>query len=408
MLIGQNGISFKNNEKTNLLPIQTISHPDFVYLNLPLEYTVNIAMGEKIHIGKAVASSNNNASPPIYSTVSGTVYEITENQIVIKNDFENTVHQGLSPIGIPLKELSEKDIESISRLMGIYDDGVLLADKLHDSKGNIERIVISCTDSQPPCGISFPLCKEYPKELLGGIKIIIHATKARLGIITLSGTNEEFSKKLKEEISDNKLITVRVVENRYPMENSKYLLHVLTRREHTDSTLVKESRCLILKAESVISLYQAFTTGIPKVNKFLSVAGYVGEKKNISVPIGTKISHVLDFCGCKRNDNCIIINGGIMAGNTIDEESVITNEVNTITVLEKQTEKERSCIRCGRCVETCPMLLKPLYLYSNIISNKKQKNIYLGINQCIECGCCSYVCPAKLPLSQSIKKGKKG
>ena len=67
---------------------------------------------------------------------------------------------------------------------------------------------------------------------------------------------------------------------------------------------------------------------------------------------------------------------------------------------------EPVCIRCGRCVDACPMGLIPTYLASYAYNEKWDALSCLDINDCIECGCCTYTCPTKNPLVQLIKTGK--
>lgn len=406
MLPVHGGINFKNNEKTNLVSIQSFSSPERVFLNIPQGYTSNVSVNDIVDAGQVISFPTEEKFPPIYSSISGIIEKISPECITVKNDFKNRIHSGLSPVEIPLKELSEKEVESISRLMGIYDGSILLSQKIKDAVGKIENVIISCTDTEPPAGIRFPLLKEYTKELLGGIKILIHATKARRGIITISETNENFSDKLKELISDKSLITLRILENKYPLENPKYLLYALTRKEYQQDNLIKDSKCLILSPESVISLYKSFTTGIPQLYTSFAVSGILPESKNIAVPKGTKISDILNFCSFEPKENIKIINGGIMSGSSISIDDIIPNGCECITVLEPREEKKHPCIRCGKCIDSCPMILKPLLLYSNSITDNDEKNISSGIVHCIECGCCTYICPSKIPLSHEIIKSK--
>ena len=69
--------------------------------------------------------------------------------------------------------------------------------------------------------------------------------------------------------------------------------------------------------------------------------------------------------------------------------------------------KESACIRCGRCVEVCPVRLLPLEI-NKLVKNKKWErlNAY-HISECMLCGACAYVCPSKIPLVQRLKLGQK-
>jgi len=79
---------------------------------------------------------------------------------------------------------------------------------------------------------------------------------------------------------------------------------------------------------------------------------------------------------------------------------------NALLALNKKDSKpaqEVPCIKCGRCIEKCPMNLMP----SHIEDAFERKDIglltKLKVGMCVECGCCAYLCPSKRPLAQAIK-----
>ena len=93
------------------------------------------------------------------------------------------------------------------------------------------------------------------------------------------------------------------------------------------------------------------------------------------------------------------------------DEAVTDKRNNGIVVLTEEEAKPAEvypCIRCGECVEKCPMQLEPLYLEKASSSENWDVARDYYVTQCIECGLCSYVCPAKRALVTWIKKGKAG
>ena len=66
------------------------------------------------------------------------------------------------------------------------------------------------------------------------------------------------------------------------------------------------------------------------------------------------------------------------------------------------------CIKCGRCVDVCPMMLKPLHYYKLVKAQDFQGCKDMNIMDCMECRCCEYICSSKLPLVTMIKMGKNG
>ncbi len=254
MLTFVGGVRFNHGNKTKLLPIQKID-PEYIYLEIPNNYVMTVSAFDEVKIGQIIASSEDECLTPVCSGISGTVESVNESTVTIKNDFKNHIYPGLSSVDIPLTTLETNEIISVLQFMGIYDEDIKLSEKIKKSSGKIENIIVSCTHSEPPSVISYRLLEEYAKELIGGLKILIHATKARAGIIAISEDDIPLKLNLAKEINDPKLISFRVVENKYPIENEKCLIYTLTRKEYNEDNLIEKSRCLVLTAESVINTY---------------------------------------------------------------------------------------------------------------------------------------------------------
>ena len=132
--------------------------------------------------------------------------------------------------------------------------------------------------------------------------------------------------------------------------------------------------------------------------------------KNVLVPIGTAYRDVIEFAGGLRDDAARVIAGGPMMGFTLGEFGVpVTKGTSGITVLThdnlRQAE-ETACVRCGRCVDVCPMALVPtkIALAARFGNWDLVRRFYA--DACMECGCCAFECPAQIPLVQLIRMGK--
>jgi electron transport complex protein RnfC len=109
----------------------------------------------------------------------------------------------------------------------------------------------------------------------------------------------------------------------------------------------------------------------------------------------------------------VILGGPMMGISIADLSCPITKTSGAITVLTtkdiggaKIERCQTACIRCGRCIEACPMNLNPTKIAHAVKHDlfDLAQNYYL--TACIECGCCSYVCPANIELTGYIRTGK--
>jgi electron transport complex protein RnfC len=130
------------------------------------------------------------------------------------------------------------------------------------------------------------------------------------------------------------------------------------------------------------------------------------------VPIGTSFASAVEACGGFTEPPAKVLMGGPMMGlaQYTLEVPVIKGTSGILALSRKETDysvpTEPVCIRCGRCVDACPMGLIPTYLASYAYNEKWDALQRLNINDCFECGCCTYACPTRNPLVQLIKTGK--
>ena len=170
--------------------------------------------------------------------------------------------------------------------------------------------------------------------------------------------------------------------------------------------------CCIFNAETCAAIYNAFVSGMPLVERIVTVDGdCIKNPKNVLVPIGTSYRDLIAFCGGLTHEPKKIVNGGPMMGFAQwDIDFPVTKGTSAILALsedvERHYEQPVACIRCGRCVRGCPMKLMPNYLAMFSMQDKLDMAEQFDITSCVECGSCSYSCPAHVPISQYIRATK--
>jgi electron transport complex protein RnfC len=129
----------------------------------------------------------------------------------------------------------------------------------------------------------------------------------------------------------------------------------------------------------------------------------------VIVPIGTKIADLLAFVGVEEEYSKVLYGGPMMGFPVASLDQSILKNTNGIVVLKGRAARSpepTACIRCGRCIDACPMGLSPLKMERAVLRKDGEALNGLSLASCMECGCCAYGCPAKRPLVQAFRLGK--
>ena len=165
---------------------------------------------------------------------------------------------------------------------------------------------------------------------------------------------------------------------------------------------------VVCNVSTVKAISDAIRTGMPLIERVTTVTGkYIAKPGNFIVKIGTSAKALVDYCGGITTDDCLIKAGGPMMGfpqTTLD--TPIMKGSNRIIAIDDDVAEPQSCIKCGRCVDVCPMELKPLYFFKYAGSQNWQGMKDENVMDCMECRSCEFICSSKLPLVSMIKMGK--
>jgi electron transport complex protein RnfC len=204
---------------------------------------------------------------------------------------------------------------------------------------------------------------------------------------------------------------VAVLKTKYPQGSEKHLIQAVIKRQVPLGGLPSDVGVAISNVGTMAAVARAVIHKKTLTHRVISVTGGgIVNPSNVLAPIGVSFGALVDFCGGLRPDAARMIAGGPMMGFAFtNPDTPVTKGTSGLTVMNRDevaAGEETVCVRCGKCVDVCPMHLVP----TKIAMASRYQDIALSrrynIMACFECGSCAYTCPAHIPLVQLIRAGK--
>lgn len=380
--------------------------------------------GESVVAGEMIGESSSFISAFIHSPVNGTITDIKKvtlansvvsDAFVIEVDKEN-------PYGKwevkPYDSLSGEQILHQIQQMGVVGTGGATFPthvKLAVPKGkSVDALVINGVECEPYLTADHRLMLENAEQLLEGVMIVAKVTSPKRIIIGVENNKKDAIEHLSNKITEKGYpISVLPLKVKYPQGDEKQLLKATIKREIPSGKLPIDVGAVVINVGTAFAIYEAVALNKPLIDRIVTLSGEaVKNKKNLRVPLGTKVSDLIAYAGGFVNEPDKFIAGGPMMGFAFyDDQTPIIKGSGGILALNEEPKKAKAvqtpCISCGKCVAACPMGLQPTKLFRLIEHREYEKAMAMHLMDCKECGCCSYSCPAHLPLVHGMKLGKR-
>ena len=379
-----------------------------------------VAKGDLVTKGQKIGD-NQGLCVPVHASVSGKVKAVevrphtngsTVLSVVIENDHLDTLCETIKPrTQEEVDELTPEQLVDIIHEAGIVGMGgatVPTHVKLSGGIGKVDTAIINAGECEPYITSDDRLCREHPEQVVKGLQIIMKIFGLKEGHIGIEDNKPEAIAALKAAATDG--IIVDVLPAKYPQGAEKQLIYAITGREVPSGGLPAAVGCAVFNAATTRAICEAVYDGMPLIRRIVTVSGDIlMESKNLLVPIGTAFNDLIEACG--RNENPYkVLSGGPMMGVAQYDLSVPTIKgVNAVTVLGKNNHhfvEDPHCLRCGKCIDACPMKLMPVLMYKAWQNGDVEEMKKNNIMDCIECGSCAYTCPASVPLVLGFRVAK--
>ncbi|WP_043116737.1 electron transport complex subunit RsxC [Solemya velum gill symbiont] len=279
-----------------------------------------------------------------------------------------------------------------------------------------EVLVVNGCECEPYLTCDHRVMLEQPENLLQGVRYALRITGAKRAIIGIEDNKADAARLLREKLTDNDPISVELVETKYPQGAEKMLLKSLLGLEVPVGGLPIDVGVVVNNVGTLAQLGRLLPSGEGLTERVITVSGSGMEKAgNYLVPIGTPVSFILEQVGVEAEYEEVIMGGPMMGMSIASLEVPVTKGTSGVLVfrerrfIEEQGERGTRfpCIKCGRCVDACPMRLNPAQMVW--LAEKREYTAMqekFNLNSCFECGCCSFVCPSNIPLVQYFRIAK--
>lgn len=378
--------------------------------------------GDRVLRGQPVAQCGESGAAA-HSGISGRVTAV-ENRphpwggsspaIIIRNDGQDTPWDG-QPEPLTLREANLTLLMERVQWAGIVGMGGAAYptwEKLDQAAGRVDTLIINAAECEPYVTADHRLLLERAKYIIQGGELLARCLGASHVVLVTEGDKLNAVESLERRLRRNKLVRLCTIRTRYPLGAEKQIVQTVTGREVPPGGSPLDVKCVVFNLATVYAIQDAFFRGRPLTHRAVTVTGgAVTRPRNLWVPIGTPWRVLLEACGGLREEAELMVTGGPMMGvalPTLDAPVLkSTNSLVCLTSPERKPESAGSvCIRCGKCVDRCPMHLAPTFIRQALKANDLAALAKLHPEDCNACGCCSFICPAQIPLVETVSLAK--
>lgn len=383
-----------------------------------------VKKGDEVKLGQKIGESKGFVSAPVHASVSGKVIAVEPRlhnsgqkvmSVVIESDGLDTLHESIEAPK-KLEDLSSDEIKDLVKGAGIVGlGGATFPTQVKLSPApekKIEAVILNGAECEPYLTADHRLMVEKAEDIVFGMKAILKALDVKKGYIGIEDNKPDAIEAIQKALGNDSDVTIYSLHTKYPQGGEKQLIKAITGKEVPSGGLPADVGVIVQNVGTAAAIADTIKTGMPLIERAVTITGSgVKEPQNLLVRLGVPVSDVIEQCGgFSQEPKKIILGGPMMGAAQSSTEIPVVKGTSGILVLNKEEARipdPSPCIRCGRCVEICPVYLMPLYISSYALNEMYDQAADFHALDCIECGSCSYICPSRRPLTSSIRLAKR-
>jgi len=383
-----------------------------------------VVLGQEVKKGEKIGEAAGFVSAPVHASISGKVTAIGNfphslgmdvTSIVIEGDGKDDWISGLkeTPDYQVLNPAELKKMVQDAGIVGMGGATFPTFVKLSPPKEKpIDVVILNGAECEPYLTSDHRLMLDRPREIIEGLKILMRILGVKKGYVGIEANKPDAIEAMKKAAAGSPDIQVWPIKVKYPQGAEKMLIKAIVNRTVPAGGLPMDIGVVVQNVGTADAIYTAVRYGKPLIERYVTVTGRgVKEPKNFVARIGTPFSQLIEEAGGLTESAAKVISGGPMMGMsqfTLDVPVIKgTSGILVLPESEVSVKSYGPCIRCGRCIDACPMMLQPSLIGLFIEKGHYQDAKDYNLMDCFECGSCTFVCPANRAMVQWVKKAKK-
>ncbi len=419
----------ESKDETNGLPIKQFPFSPVIILpmaqHIGAPSQIIVREGQEVHRGELLAKAGGYVSVPMHAPVSGIVRKIANvptisgkmSPGIFLEAFPSSTQEVLEGKSIDPDTATSEEI-----LQGIQDAGIVglggaafpthVKLKVPDGK-TCETLIINGVECEPYLTTDHRVMLEQEADIFTGIKYLMKATGAKNTIIGIEANKQDAADHLTNHIPKEMSVTVKVLPVKYPQGAEKMLITSILNKEVPSKGFPIEVGVVVVNVATTAEIGRLLPHGRGIQERVITITGPgVKKKGNYLIPVGTPLRYVLEQVGVDEEISELYM-GGPMMGVAVSnlDISIVKGTSGILVFTEKDVNRSSKiypCIKCGACLDACPIMLNPSKLgilakfeaYDEMASDN-------NLMDCFECGSCTYVCPSHIPLVQYFRLSKR-
>ena len=415
--------------QTSELAIECMPVPDELEVilgqHIGAPCTPTVAKRGEVREGDIIGEVTKGLGVPLHAPVAGKIKDLGSSAHPMRVTVPSvtiTVDHAVEPCQYQVRDWQASDPKELlamvrdAGIIGIGGAGFPTHVKLSPPPDNpIDTLLLNGAECEPYITSDHRQMLEYAADIVEGAKIILKILGIRQCQIGIESNKPDAILAMTEAARAGSTaeysVTVQALKVKYPQGSEKQLIQAITGRKVPAMALPSAVGVVVQNVSTARAIRDAVVLGKPLYEKVVTIAGKgIARPANLLVKVGTRVSDIVHYLGGLKPDLAKVIMGGPMMGFAVSNLDVpVTKTTSAVLFLaadEVDTTPHSQCIRCGWCLEACPMGLEPKEIGIYVEANRPEDTAQFGVFECFECGSCAYVCPAKRPLVQFVRLAK--